>query len=171
MSTEELQEILVRTMLKQCFLSLILLIISLCTLTFYIIYYMITRSNEGIGIWSFIPILKNRKARYTLKQQIVESICGVLLFGITTVLIAYPMYEDINNQQYEQVITQYSRTNSSSEANWLSNGYVYIELDGENISLNLPYGWTEEEFPLGEFTGSVWYARDSKVILSFDVTE
>ena len=78
-----------------------------------------------------------------------------------------PMHLDISREQYIQADAIYSRTEESSESDWFTNGCAYVEIDGEAIRVELPRGWTEEDFPLGDFSGTVWYGKQSKVLLAF----
>ncbi len=169
MSISEMSELLTKTMWKRCSVCIIILIICFITLTIRLVIRKTTGSNEGVGLWSLIPGLNKQKSRYSLKYQIgLDIVCIILVTGFL-IWQGYPMYKDIQNEQYEEVYTEYSRTYQDSKKSFVSNGTVHIRIDGKLVSMELPTGWTKEDFPEGEFTGTVRYAKDSKVILSFEV--
>ena len=171
MQFEKFQKLLIDTLWNRCAVVFILLLIGFITLTFYIVHYIKTRSNTGIGFWTFIPAFKNRKVKFTLKQQIAELILGILFVIIFTIWMIYPIYKDITNQQFEEVYTQYSRTELSSRGNLFSNGSAFIEINGEKIALELPYGWSNEDFPLGEYFCVVRYGKESKILLEIEILD
>ena len=171
MQGEELLKILKQTMWNQCALLLVLLAIGVCTLVFYLVYYQVTRSNKALSMFSFFPASRQRDTKKTLKQQITElGIALVVVLGVA-IWFSYPMYRDINHQQIEEVKTQYLRTEKLSEGNLFSNGTAIIVIDGEQISVELPYGWRSEDFPIGEYSCVAWYAKESKVLLAIDILE
>ena len=126
-----------------------------------------TKSNDGISIWNLFsskPIFKNR---LTLKQQIGRDIAAIIILIVYVLYGGIPIVHDISSQQFIQIEAKYSRTDRSSEGNLFSNGRAYIEVDGQNMGLNLPYGWTDDEFPEGTYFGTVWYSEESHYILAF----
>lgn len=44
---------------------------------------------------------------------------------------------------------------------------VSIVKDGERIFVHFPQGWSEKDFPRGDFHGTAWYSEESKILLSF----
>lgn len=168
MQIDELQKILTKTMWNQSVLLLVLLAIGVCTLIFYIVYYSITRSNSAFSFLMFLPTSRKRKTKKTLKQQIAELSIGLIVVLGLTVWLSYPMYKDIKYQQIEEVHTRYIREEISSEGNFFSNGTAYIEINGEQVLVELPYGWDADSFPLGEYSCIAWYAKDSKVLLAIE---
>lgn len=147
------------------------LILVISSLLFDCIYYYRTHSEYGISIFTIKAKITGtktkRKPMLSLKDQIVVEI--IALFLVLGVMFWHlgSIYNDISNQQYERIFTNYSREEGSTDTSWFSYGHAYIEIDGEKVRVELPYKWTEEEFPQGDFRGIAWYSQKSKILLVF----
>ena len=49
----------------------------------------------------------------------------------------------------------------------LGDDIVYVKQGENELSLILPRNWSEKHFPKGEHYGTVFYSKESKVILYF----
>lgn len=152
-------------------INLILFIMALLfILTFVrVIYYLITKDNRGFSAIDYLLGRTNRKAKLSTKQQISKNISILVLLLAYCLYSMYPVYQDVHNHQYVQIHGQYKRTEISSESNLFSNGYVYVYKDGNRLDLVLPGNWSEDEYPLGEYSGTIWYSKATKVILSLNI--
>lgn len=152
------------------FYIIIFIMILLFILTFVkVIYYLKTKDNRGFSAIDHLLGRKNRKAKLSTKQQICKNISILVLLFVYCLYLMYPVYQDVHNHQYVQIYGQYKRTEISSESNLFSNGYVYVYEDGNRLDLVLPENWTEDEYPLGEYSGTIWYSKATKVILSLNI--
>lgn len=159
---------LIRTFSGRTYLLLILFFL-LTVFTFVrVIYYHRTNDNHGFSLINYLTGKKKQKLKLSTKQQIGENMAVLVLLAVYIICSIYPVYQDIRNQQYIQVHGQYKRTELSSESNFFSNGYVYVYKDGERLDLALPANWNADEYPLGEHSGTIWYSKESKVILAFE---
>ena len=143
--------------------------ILLAVLLIDVIYFCVTHSDE-----TFIDSYRRRLRNGRYYKPKLSAKGYIFLEGVTlsAVLVwmcisLVPMHLDISREQYIQADAIYSRTEESSEPDWFTNGCAYVEIDGEAIRVELPRGWTEEDFPLGDFSGTVWYGKQSKVLLAF----
>lgn len=162
------QERLIWTTVNRGLLFAILMLITIVTLLAEVVYYRKTGDNGGFHLLKFFsPDAKKRKLKHTTKQQIGKDVAALAVLAVAVLIMALPVWQDVSGQRYGQIHAQYERTERSSEANLFSNGYVYARLDGQQIDLRLPAGWTEKEFPLGTHEGIIWNSEKSKIILSF----
>lgn len=139
-------------------------------LTVDVAYYCMSKSNNAFSIWSFSSSKKKNKTKLTAKNQI--GLCALIIAILIVVLTwsAIRVHTDISKQQYLCVTTDYEFTSASlEEGGLLSNGYVYISVDGKKKALELPADWNLDTFPQGSFYGDVWYSKASKYILAFEV--
>lgn len=161
-------ERILRTTWGRSRIVIIVLLIIVVSLLVKMIYYWRTKSNKGVSIWSFLLRNTTYSPRLpTLKQQIGFSIVGIILLLIVAITSLRSAYRDINYTQYVRIETQYSREATRDDGNIFSYGRVYVKTGDTWISLNLPYDWTYEEFPLGEFNGIIWYSEEARIILNF----
>ena len=158
---------LIDTMIDRCKIVGVLWIIILLTLAIEALYCWKTKSNQGVSIWNLFskkPIFLNR---LSLKQRMGRKLIVAIILPVLMIWLGLPVYNDIAQQQYIQAQANYSRNENTSKNHLFSNGYVVIETGNEEIRLELPANWTEQEFPEGLHCGTVWYSQESKVILSF----
>ena len=146
---------------------LIVLFLVIATLVVEVIWFCTQRSNKGISIWSFLGKKPLFAQRLSLKQQIMRDVVVIVILSAFLICSAIPNYRDIKNEQYVEIRANYTRNERTSDGNLFTNGHVYIDVNGEILTLELPRGWTGEEFPLGTFYGTVWYSMETKVILAF----
>lgn len=146
---------------------IVVIIFVAITLLFEVIYFCITKSNRGVSIWNLFMQKPLFATRLTTKQQIGRDITVLCILTFIFIFTSLPIFSDIANQQYVKIEAQYSRNDRTSDGNLFSYGHVYAETDKKTVTLELPYGWTEDEFPLGTYRGTVWYSEESKVILAF----
>lgn len=162
-------DILIKTFSgRTYFILFFILLITVFTFV-RVIYYHKTKDNQGFSAINYLLGKKNRKLKLSTKQQIGKNIAIIILLAVYLLCSIYPIYQDIHNQQYVQIHGQYKRTEMSSESNLFSNGYVYVYEDGDRLDLVLPVNWTAEEYPLGEYSGTIWYSKATKVILTLDI--
>ena len=160
-------EVMRETFRGRAYLLLIVMAWILLSTVIRVFYFRKTRDNGGFSIMNFAKGVSQRRARLTTKQQMSRNIVLFILLGVLGIGWLYPAYRDVQGKQYLQVQGQYKRTQISSEGNLFSRGYVSVHENGKRIDLSLPAKWTEEEFPLGEFFGTIWYSKETKIILSF----
>lgn len=160
-------ERLIFTFIGRSRIILAALVLVIVTLLIETIYCCVNRSNKGISVWTFLTRKPLFSQRLTLRQQITRDIVVSVILCAILISSAFPIYSDIKQLGYVEVEAQYTRNERSSEGNLLSYGHVYVETNGEMLSLELPRGWTNEEFPLGTYYGTVWYSKRTKVILAF----
>lgn len=133
-----------------------------------VLYHFITKNSNSFSIWSFTSNSKKKTTKLSNKEQII---LGILLIVVMVALLlgrTFNIYSDISKKQYICVTTNYEFTPSTEkEGGLFSNGYVYISVDGKRMALELPEGWTLDEFPQGTYYGDVWYSKDSEYILAF----
>ena len=146
---------------------LMVLILVMVTLLGETLYYCVKKTNFGVSIWTFLMHKPLFSQRLTLKQQIARDIVVIVLLFAFLIYSAIPIYCDTKQQRYVEIEAQYIRNERASEGNLFSYGHVYIEYDGKQLTLELPRDWDDEEFPLGDFYGTVWYSEKSKIILAF----
>lgn len=162
-------DILVKTFSGRAFIILFVILLIAISTSIRVIYYCRTKNNHGFSVIDFVMGRKNRKAKLSTKQQIGMNLSVLVILTLFCLYWICPAYRDVRNQQYIQIRGQYKRTEISSEGNLFSNGYVYVYKDGKRIDLVLPANWTPEEFPLGEFSGTIWYSKETKMILSLSI--
>lgn len=168
MDLSAFEERLIHTAVNRGLLWGILALVVAVTLAVEVIHYRKTGDNSGVHLGKFFfPGAKNRKLKHTTRQQIGLDIAALAVLAAVMLMNALPVWRDVSGQQYVMVEAQYERTESSSEANLFSNGYVYARTEDGRLDLRLPAGWTAEEFPLGTYSGTIWYSEQSKIILSF----
>ena len=78
--------------------------------------------------------------------------------------------KDANNNAIVEINTTYFR--DSRDYHWLApneGGEVYVVIDEKETRLELYPGFSQTEFPEGVFSATVWYGRESKIILDIDL--
>ena len=164
----DFEQRIINTVANHCKITAILLVIILLLLAAELLYYRKTKSNEGVTIWVMLGICKSASSRFSLRDQILLKAGGIILLLGVMLGNMIPAYKDISQKQYMCVSTIYSNDNTKASSGWLSNGYIYIEVDGEKLRLELPYGWTTEEFPAGSFPANVYYGKDTMLVLKVE---
>lgn len=147
---------------------MIIILVGIVLLLIQTVHYLRTKSNKGVSIWGFLLRNTTYSPRLpTLRKQIGFGIVGIILLIIVTITSLLSAHRDISHTQYVRVETLYSRQVTSDDGNMFSYGCVYAKIEDNWIKLNLPYDWTYEEFPLGEFKGIIWYSEETRIILDF----
>lgn len=168
------EEILVDTIWHICKPFVIMWVIILVLLVYNIIYRKKTGKNEVTTIWGTIFSTSNKakgNQKYTLKQLIAGRIIVLVIIPVYLLFqFVLPMQNDITNCQYIQVEGVYTHKTEDKGMYVFSNGCVYIETDDTIIRLDLPKGWSEKEFPLGTYYGTIYYAKDTQIALGFKAT-
>lgn len=167
MSTEQLDQILKDTIerLYYVFGGAILLML-ICAVTALLRYRAIKKKP---------PQSKKKNVQKKWIRKIRElRILTIVGFCFIPVLLMvgagkiYPAQLDLLAQRYVQAETTYYRSgNPRSRFSWLNDGYVTVTLNGQRETLALHFGWTEEEFPEGKLEGTIWYSRESEILLAF----
>ena len=104
-------------------------------------------------------------------KKITEiSLALVILVGIPLLRGGWCVsaFRDIKNEQIICCEAIYERDETfKSRFEFFSNGKVYVRQDDDGITLVLPKNWTENQFPKVEYDGTIFYSKESKVILGF----
>ena len=103
-----------------------------------------------------------KKKRSTLIFSLVLVVFALVVIPVGSAQRITHLKHDIEHQQYvcAEVDYSYSRNGKGKDL-------VTIIRDGEIIYVDFPKGWSEEDFPRGEFHGTAWYSEESKILLSF----
>ncbi|MBQ5725727.1 MAG: hypothetical protein IIV80_06200 [Clostridia bacterium] len=109
----------------------------------------------------------NPKSRKGREAMIALGIIGVicLLLLAPKRIIAYT--HDISKEQFVQVQGTYTFSDSQASSKGISRGRVHVTSDETELTLNLPVDWSKQSFPNGKHTGTIWYSKESKIILKF----
>ena len=168
MSNFNWEDRLVNTVIDQCKFLVFIMALVLLFLIIDIIVLLKTRQNNATTIWNILFKKRDRKSKYTLKQQIMIKVVILILVPLWLCLVfIIPAHNDIEHNQYVQITTTYHRKSEADGKNLFSNGHVYIEIGNDRITLDLPSDWTHDEFPVGTYSGTVCYAKESGIILAF----
>ena len=104
-------------------------------------------------------------------QKITEFILAmVILVGIPLFRGDWcaSAFRDIKNEQIICCEAIYERDETyKSRFEFFSNGKIYVRQDESGMTLVLPKNWTAKQFPKGEYYGTIFYSKESKVILAF----
>ena len=160
-------KILLQTLTGRYKKLIVVLLVVVCLLIIELVYWFRTKSNCGISIWEIVFGRSARPNRLSLRQQIARKIIAIVVILLVMAWWAIPFYHDISNDQYIKVEALYSRSEQTSQRDLFSNGYIYIEFAENALTLQLPAGWSAEEFPEGQYWGTVWYSEESQVVLGF----
>lgn len=159
----QFNERIIETCVNQCKPAIALLVIGIVLLLIDIIYFKVTRNNDGLSLINITKIFTNR---FTTKEQIALKIVGILALLVLIAWTTLPVYQDLSNQQFECVSGQYTYE-TDNQKGLFSNGRVRVDT-GENIFyLELPANWSEDEFPTGTRQGTIYYSKASKIFVSF----
>lgn len=162
-----LEQRLIETVTERSKVLIIIIIFITISLLMKILHLCITKTNAGVTIWMLFTKKTLCRLRLTTKQQIVRDVAILAILITSLVYIAFPICRDVKNQQYVKIEAVYSREKQTSDGNLFSYGHVSVKNNGTTIFLELPCDWSEAEFPLGEYVGTIWYSEESKVILAF----
>lgn len=166
-----LRERMLQAIVEQNRIFLILLIINILDLVVKSIYYLKTKSNAGVSLNSFMPWVPKRKQRYSTKQQIGRCILAISVILVILIVCSAPAIFDIVTSNYTECKGEYYRPESSSTGNMFTYEQIYISVNDTRLTLLLPDGFSEEEFPYGTCSGTVIYGEKSRIILSFTQDE
>lgn len=112
-----------------------------------------------------------KKGKISSKKRGRMFLLGAILILIMPVLEGswcISAIKDINSKQIVTAEGSYRHdATSHHRTELLENGRIYVKIDGESKVFDLPYGWTKEQFPEGEYYGTIVYGQDSEVILQF----
>ena len=148
---------------SQCKPAVVLLVIGVLLLVKDLIYYNVTKKNDGLSLLNFFKIFNNR---FTTKEQIALKLIGIVALLILIAWTIVPAYKDISNQQYNCVFGQYTYEIDNQDSIF-TNGRVKVETKDDEFYLELPANWSEDEFPAGTMQGMIYYSKESKVFLFF----
>ena len=105
--------------------------------------------------------------RLKKKKRILSFSIGLIVLALVVIPLGSVqrithLKHDIEHQQYicAEVDYSYSRNGKGEDL-------VTIIQDGEIIYVDFPKGWSDDDFPRGEFHGTAWYSEESKILLSF----
>ena len=140
-----------------------MLIVGILLLLKDLIYYRVTRNNDGVSLLNVLKIFKNR---FTTKEQIALKLVGILALLALIIWTVVPAHQDISKQQYECILGQYTYE-ADNQDGLFSNGRVRVETEEDEFYLELPVDWTEDEFPPEAMQGWIYYSKESKILLSF----
>ena len=77
-------------------------------------------------------------------------------------------FRDIKNEQIICCEGVYIRDQTyKARIELFINGEIYVRQGKNGFTLFLPANWTEEKFPEGEYHGTIFYSKESEVILDF----
>lgn len=166
MNTLMFQERLLHTTIARYRIWGIMLIVLAIFLVLDLVYKHKTKSKAGISWVSILLGKGNSSNRLTLNQQILSKTIAIILIALILGRTVVVTYNDIAKQQYCEAYVHISQ-NGASDTNFFSNGRIcVVDNEGKRMFLELPTGYTEEEFPPGG-VGTVWYSKESKVALAF----
>ena len=103
MDVSRFENMIVETCMKQCKTIAWLLAIGMLFLIIDIVYYCVTKSNDGFSLWKLLSADKTFKNRFTTKEQILQKIVGIVALLILAGWTIIPAYRDISKQQYISV--------------------------------------------------------------------
>ncbi len=151
MNFPEFNSLLINGMIEKWIIFLIVLVVAVACDMWYIHERNCTKKE-------------NEEMRLSVNFLMLITAVVFVCVAVATI----PMARDVINEDYIEVHGEYSLSpdwNKSSVNRW-----VHITKDdGSKIDIKFP-GYSHGEsklFPSGEFTGTVWYAKNSKVIVAF----
>ena len=134
----------------------------------WIIFLIVLAVAVAWDIWYIHEKKSTRKANKEMRLSVDFLMLVAAVVFVWKAAVTIPMARDAINEDYIEVHGEYSLSpdwNKSSVDRW-----VHITTDaGDKLDVKFP-GYSHGEsklFPSGEFTGTVWYARNSKVIVAF----
>lgn len=134
----------------------------------WIIFLIVLAVAVAWDIWYIHEKKSTRKANKEMRLSVDFFMLVAAVVFVWKAAVTIPMACDVINEDYIKVHGEYSLSpdwNKSSTDRW-----VHITADtGGKIDIKFP-GYSHGEsklFPSGEFTGTVWYAKNSKVIVEF----
>lgn len=138
-------------------LGVLLVLVIVSTIRF--IFVMKKLRTESMSNQDYEKLMKRKRA---LIFSICLSVLGLIVIPIGNAQRITRLKNDIDNQQYicAEVDYSHSRKGTGEEV-------VSIVKDGERIFVHFPQGWSEKDFPRGDFHGTAWYSKESKILLSF----
>lgn len=157
---------LLKTLMQRWQLWLILLL-------YYIIFLIIASVRSRKEGSSKINIALNivfpqfwKDFKYTLSQSVFWARMAIIILSIIMLVQGFPIIRDIVCNEFVQSTVTY-RHSEFDESDSSENGRIAVNNGNEDIILKLPVDWNEEEFPYGQFEGTVVYSKSSKIILAF----
>lgn len=107
-----------------------------------------------------------RQRSRLLISTIAAALCIPICAALGYLRVA-DMRNDLKNHSYREVVAAYERP--SNRRSVTDDGIAYLTLDGVKVMVYLPTN--AEDFPMGEYYGTAWYAEESKVLLDFSAQE
>ena len=123
----------------------------------------------GSAIFSTIQLVRKttgnpKKVQRILVSSIAGSVACIWLFCANLL----PLCRDI---QYMQIVEVHGKYYFDSKEVphklGLDPGHCTITVAGKSYTLDLPVGWSKTDFPFGSFEGTIYYAKECKIILEF----
>ena len=162
-----LRERMFQAIVDQNRIFLILLFINILDLVVKSIYYLKTGSNAGVSLYSFIPWIPNRKQRYSTKQQIARCILAISVILVVLTACSVPAIFDMVTSNYTKCTGEYYRLESPSTGHMFRCEQILFSTNSTELTLLLPDGFSEQEFPYGSHSGTAVYGQESRILLSF----
>jgi len=166
MDVSQFENMLVETCIHQCKAIAFLLAIGMLFLIIDIVYYCVSKSNDGFSLWNLLSADKTFKNRFTTKEQILQKTVGIVALLILAGWMIIPAYRDVSKQQYISVEGSCTYKKASRK-NVLSNGSIRVETEDDEFFLELPSDWNTNVFSDEIVYGEIWYSKESKILLSF----
>lgn len=167
MDIAQFKKTIIETCIQQCKVSTLLLTIVVLFLIVDIIYYCITKNNNGISLLNLLGSDTAFKKRFKTKEQILLKIVAIVALLVLIGWTIIPAYRDISKQQCINVLGKCTYEKSNPKK-LLSNGRIRIETEGEIFFLELPSNWNTNEFSTETAYGEICYSKESMILLSFD---
>ena len=165
MDVSQFENTIIATSKHQCKTIAWLLAIGVLFLIINIVYYCVTKRNDGFSLWKLCGN-KTYKSRLTTREQILLKVVAIVALLILVAWTIIPAYRDISKQQYISV--EGSCTfKKSSRKNILSDGSIRVETEDDEFYLQLPPDWNRNMFADETVTGEIWYSKESKILLFF----
>lgn len=147
------------------------LFIDVLSKTFYheLNYYIIGMLCVVCAFVSGLKRPSNPKSRKGKEAMIALGIIGVICLLLLAPMRIIAYTHDISKEQFVQVQGTYVFNENQTSKRGLSKGRgrVHITSGETELTLNLPVDWSNQGFPNGKHTGTIWYSKESKVILRF----
>ena len=121
-----------------------------------------------IAILFYIYAYTSKRIKQGQKKKLMAS---SLLTALFIPLLNLPWIisasRDVRKVQIVSVDALYSRECDDEKNHIFGDDIVYVKQGENELSLILPRNWSEKHFPKGEHYGTVFYSKESKVILYF----
>jgi hypothetical protein len=165
-----LQEKLLNTMLSRCRNLLIILVVLVALLIFDVVYKYKTKAERRVSLVFLLFGMKNTKPKFTLTEHIAMKAICVFIISFVVCTRGVATYNDIHNRQYLELKVQCIEEISMNDNIFSFDQLYVIDLDGKQLSFNLPNNFLFEDFPIG-IGGTLWYSKETNVALIFNRTD